>query len=167
MKTYVLRREQLVPLPREEVFRFFESPENLEAITPKSVGFQILTPRPIEMQAGVVLDYTIKLLGLSVRWTTLIATFERPRRFTDVAIRGPYSYWHHTHTFESLPEGTLMKDEVVYALPFGLLGRLIRHIWVKNQLRRIFDFRAQAIDSIILKDVQTKTENQSRHGEER
>jgi ligand-binding SRPBCC domain-containing protein len=149
VKKYTLKREQLINRPRREVFAFFERPENLERITPSSMGFDILTPRPILMQTGTVLDYTIRLFGIPVRWTTVITGYNPPRGFSDVALRGPYSFWHHTHTFAEVDGGTLMTDEVSYALPLGPVGRLVNSLWVKRQLKRIFDFRAEAIRKLI------------------
>lgn len=149
MKIYTLKRRQLLPRPARDIFRFFERPENLEKITPASVGFVILTPEPIKMQVGTVLDYTIRILGLPVRWTTLIHRYEPPELFVDVSIRGPYSFWHHTHTFEETKEGTIMTDEVRYALPFGFLGRIVRSLWVKRQLDYIFDYRGKVIEDIL------------------
>ena len=150
MKVYTLRRKQVIHRPRQEVFQFFERPENLERITPDDMGFVILTPRPILMRAGAVLDYTVRVLGpLRVRWTTLIESYDPPDRFTDVSIKGPYSFWHHTHTFEEIPQGTLMTDTVRYALPMGWLGRLMHAVTVKRKLNYIFDFRAEVIDSLL------------------
>lgn len=148
MRLYTLKREQAIARPIEEVYSFFERPDNLEKITPSSVGFVILTPGPISMHPGAVLDYTIRPMGFPVRWTTLITSYDPPNRFTDVALRGPYSYWHHTHTFEKTPEGTIMRDEVRYALPLGWIGRLVHRFWVRRQLDYIFDFRAKAIEAI-------------------
>jgi hypothetical protein len=140
----VFRRVQLLPRPRPDVFRFFETPENLARLTPKSLGFEILTPSPIVMRAGALVDYTVSPLGFPQRWTTWIESYEPPRRFTDVQLRGPYSYWHHTHLFEEAEGGTRMTDEVRYVLPFGPLGALAAP-WVDAQLRSIFDFRAAAV----------------------
>ncbi len=145
MKIYSLRRSQLIPLPRSEVFAFFESAENLAHITPPSLGFRILTPLPITMKVGTVIDYTIRWLGFPVRWRTLITTYEPPDLFVDEQINGPYSLWHHVHRFEDIPEGTLMSDEVRYSLPFGLLGDVVHGLLVKRQLEHIFDYRAMVI----------------------
>lgn len=149
MKIYTLRRQQVISRPVREVFKFFQSPENLEKITPTSVGFNILTPGPIKMQTGTVLDYTIRLLGFPVRWTTLISEYDPPYRFVDIALHGPYSFWHHTHTFEESEQGTLMTDEVRYALPFGLLGRIVHSLWVKRRLDHIFDYRARIMGQLL------------------
>ena len=149
MKTYVFIKQQTIARPIEDVFNFFKQPDNLEKITPSSVGFTILTPRPIKMQVGTVLEYTIRLLGLPVRWTTLISAYDPPHRFIDVALRGPYSFWHHTHTFEEGDEGTIMTDKVHYALPFGIFGRLAHFLWVKAQLEYIFDYRMRVISDLL------------------
>lgn len=149
MKFYTLTREQLINRPREDVFAFFARPENLERITPATMGFEILTPKPILMQTGAVLDYTIRLFGFPLRWTTVITGYHPPHSFSNVALKSPYSSWHHTHTFAETDSGTLMTDDVRYALPLGPLGRLVNSLWVKRQLEHIFDFRAEAIRKLM------------------
>jgi len=145
MKVYDLRRRQLIPLPLDQVFLFFERPENLSRLTPPSLGFQILTPPPIQMKSGCLVDYTVRVLGLPVRWTTLITEYDPPRRFVDVQLKGPYSYWHHTHEFEAVEGGTMMTDTVRYVLPFGWLGGVAHALFVRRQLRRIFDYRSEVL----------------------
>jgi ligand-binding SRPBCC domain-containing protein len=167
MKVYTLKRKQSFALSLQDVFEFFGKPENLEEITPRSVGFHILTPRPIKIKVGTVLDYTIRLFGISVRWTTLISEYDPPNRFSDVAIRGPYSFWFHTHTFKTDNGKTIMKDEVSYALPFGFIGRLAHFLWVKRQLNYIFDYRAQVISDILEgKNVPTSVLDQTDSNQE-
>jgi ligand-binding SRPBCC domain-containing protein len=153
MSIYKLQRSQLIKRCQTEIFDFFKSPENLIKITPSNVGFNILTPRPIKMHTGTVLDYTINILGFKVRWTTLITEYDEPNRFADVSIKGPYSFWYHKHTFVKTDEGTTMNDEVIYALPYGFLGRLVHSIWVKKQLNYIFDFRAKIIEEEFGEDI--------------
>ena len=145
MRVYELKRTQVIPVPRDQVFAFFERPENLSELTPASLGFQILTPSPIEMKSGSLIDYTVRVSGLPVRWTTLITDYDPPRGFVDVQLRGPYSFWHHTHTFEAVESGTLMTDTVRYVLPLGLLGRLAHALFVKRQIRGIFDYRSRVL----------------------
>lgn len=154
MKLYTLKREQFIMSDRESVFSFFKLPENLEKITPSEVGFVILTPKPIKMHIGTVLDYTINLFGFKVRWTTLISEYDEPYGFIDIATKSPYSFWHHQHSFQETAEGTIMTDEVTYALPFGFLGRIIHNLWVKKRLEFIFDYRQKIIDSIYKKNTE-------------
>jgi len=145
---YTLSRKQLVPAPPDRVFRFFSQPENLARLTPPDLGFVILTPPPIEMKTGALIDYTIRLLGIRVRWTTLITEFTPGRSFVDEQLKGPYSLWHHAHHFEEVPGGTIVRDEIRYALPLGLLGRFIHSIAVRGRLDGIFNYRSKAVTEI-------------------
>jgi ligand-binding SRPBCC domain-containing protein len=148
MKLFILKRRQFVPSPLREVFAFFSKPENLAVLTPKNLGFDILTPSPVSMKEGTVIDYTIKIAGFPVRWTTLITSYEPPYRFVDLQLKGPYSYWHHTHTFTETNEGTFIDDEVRYGLPFGVFGLLAHALFVKRQLNAIFAQRGNVIKTI-------------------
>jgi ligand-binding SRPBCC domain-containing protein len=140
-----LTREQLLPRPRSEVFSFFARAENLERITPPSLRFQILTPLPIVMQPGTLIDYRLRLLGVPFHWQTLIEVYEPETCFVDVQLAGPYARWRHTHRFEEVAGGTRMRDEVAYALPMGPLGELAHALLVERHLRGIFDYRQQVI----------------------
>jgi ligand-binding SRPBCC domain-containing protein len=146
MKVHVLQRSQRVPASLDEVFSFFARPENLVEITPPSLGFQILTPSPIAMKDGAVIDYVVRVGGLPLRWRTLITSYEPPHRFVDEQIMGPYSFWHHTHTFISLPDGgTELGDTVRYTLPLGPLGSLAHALVVRRQVADIFVHRQRVI----------------------
>jgi len=146
VKVHVLQRRQEVAAPLDEVFAFFARPENLAAITPPSLGFEILTPSPIAMKEGALVDYVVKVGGLPMRWRTLITSYEPPHRFVDEQILGPYSFWHHTHTFAARTDGgTELGDTVRYALPFGALGAMVHALSVRRQVAGIFDHREQVI----------------------
>lgn len=145
MTTYTLRRQQVIPRTLEEVFTFFSRPENLARITPDNMGFMILTPLPIVMKPGALVDYTVRIMGIRVRWTSLITSYDPPRCFVDEQIRGPYSFWHHRHFFNETEGGTEIVDDVHYALPGGVLAPLVHSLFVRRQLERIFDHRARVI----------------------
>jgi hypothetical protein len=123
------------------VFAFFADAANLEALTPDFLRFRILTPPPIRLAAGTLIDYRIQLSGIPLRWRTRIDVFEPGRRFVDVQVRGPYARWVHTHDFYAVPGGTLVVDSVDYALPAGPLGWLAHALFVRRQLEQIFEFR--------------------------
>ena len=134
---YVLKKRQLLKYPLKTVFSFFERPENLKKITPPKLGFKILTPSPVQMKEGALIDYTVTPFLITLHWTTLIKEYKPPYFFADTQIKGPYKFWHHTHTFEETPDGTWITDEVKYQLPFGILGKLAHRLWVKKQLKNI------------------------------
>jgi ligand-binding SRPBCC domain-containing protein len=142
---YALEREQFIPRPRTEVFRFFEDAGNLQQITPPWLHFRIQTPLPLEMKPGALLEYRLRLYGLPLFWRTRIECYEPPVRFVDKQLRGPYRLWEHTHEFTETPDGTLMRDIVRYQLPFGPLGTLTHALTVQHLLCRIFDFRRDVI----------------------
>lgn len=152
MKIYELSVSHQVNAPLEKVFNFFSKPENLSKITPAKMGFNVLTPLPIKMERGALIDYTIKVVVLPLRWRTLITTYEPPNKFVDEQLKGPYSFWHHTHTFESVDNGVLIKDVIKYAIPMGIFGRILHYIWIKNDLKRVFDYRKEVIDKIFSND---------------
>jgi hypothetical protein len=145
VRRYVLEREQIIPRPRGEVFAFFARPENLQILTPDFLHFEFLTPSPIPMHTGALIEYRLRLWGLPVTWATRIVAFEPQQRFVDEQIRGPYRLWRHTHEFHDADGGTRMVDRVEYELPFGSLGALAHTLFVRRSVRRIFDFRRDKI----------------------
>lgn len=145
MKLHRLHRKQFVPRPLEEVFPFFERPENLEWLTPALLKFRILTPSPVPMHVGSLIDYTIRVHGVPVHWRTLVTENNPPHRFVDQSLKGPYAIWHHAHDFRTVEGGTEIEDTVDYALPLGLLGELAHAWFVRRDLEAIFDFRARAV----------------------
>jgi ligand-binding SRPBCC domain-containing protein len=146
MAIHVLKRQQLLSPAPQEIFPFFGDALNLEAITPPWLGFRVVTPGPIEMAPGTLIEYRLKLHGVPIRWRTTIAVWDPPRRFVDVQLSGPYRMWHHTHDFEPAPGGgTLMRDTVRYALPLGPLGELAHRALVRRDLDRIFDYRKSGV----------------------
>jgi ligand-binding SRPBCC domain-containing protein len=120
MRIHVLERQQRIERPLAEVFPFYADAGNLERITPPWLGFEVTTPRPIEMGVGALIEYKLRLHGVPVRWRTRIEAWEPPHRFVDVQLSGPYALWHHTHWFRADGAGaTVLGDRVRYAIPFG------------------------------------------------
>ena len=148
MKLYTLESNQFINKPIEEVFQFFSKPENLSVITPAKLGFKILSPNPIKMGFGRLIDYNIYLMGIPIHWRTLITDYEPPNIYVDQQIKGPYAMWHHTHTFHKVKGGVEIKDRVVYSIPFGFLGRLLNYLWIKRDLNNIFLHRKKVIDKL-------------------
>lgn len=139
-----LKCEIEIERPVEEVFDFFNRPENLARITPPSMGFKVLTPAPVPMANGQKIDYIVRIFGMPMRWTSIIEDYDPPRQFVDRQIRGPYAFWHHTHRFEPTARGTRVIDEVRYRLPLGILG-LPGLPLVRRQLETIFNYRRKII----------------------
>ena len=126
----------------EEVFPFFAEPQNLAVLTPEWLHLKVLTPSPVVMRVGAMLDYRLRLCGVPLRWRAEITEWEPPRRFVDKQRRGPYRMWSHEHRFEDWDGGTLVKDIVVYSV-WG--GRLTDRFLVRQNLKKIFAFREQKL----------------------
>ena len=142
MRTYSLNREQWVPRPLGEVFSFFSRPENLQAITPPWLDFGMVET-PKALVPGAVIRYRLKWHSLPIRWTSEISEWNPPHGFVDRALSGPYALWNHEHSFSPDNGGTTIHDCVTYALPLGWAGRLAHRLWVRRDVEKIFDYRAE------------------------
>lgn len=135
-----------LPEPRERVFAFFADAHNLERITPPFLRFRILNTAPIVMGPGALIDHKLRLHGVPIMWRTEITVWEPPARFRDTQLRGPYKEWIHTHTFDELDGGTMVRDEVRYQLPGpSFASRIVNALMVAPDTRRIFEFRHEAL----------------------
>ena len=141
----ILHTRQWVPRPLEEVFPFFERPENLALITPSWLGLRLRTPGSLTMRAGLVIDYRVRVLGWTTRWRSLIAQYDPPHGFRDVQVIGPYRRWDHRHRFRSEDGGTMIEDLVTYEPPLGPLGALLDVCLIRRQLAAIFEYRREYI----------------------
>ncbi len=124
---------------------FFSKAENLPRITPAWMNFQVRTPQPIVLKQDSQLDYTIHWMGIPLNWRTRIIDWSPPRQFIDLQLRGPYSLWHHQHTFTAGEDGTICTDRVLYKVPVPIIGRIMNSLIVKRQLIGIFEFRRKVI----------------------
>lgn len=143
---YLLEARTELARPLDEVFDFFANAHNLQALTPPFLRFEILTPDPIILRQGTVIDYRLRLRGIPVRWRSEISAWEPPHRFVDTQLRGPYRWWIHEHRLELAGRGTLMTDRVEYGV---LGGDIINRLLVAPDLRRIFAYRAQRVAELI------------------
>ena len=149
MSTHRIERAQLVPLPRDDAFAFFADASNLEALTPPWLGFRILTALPIEMQRGTKIEYALSLHRVPVRWRTEIVEWLPGRRFVDTQLKGPFRLWEHTHEFEERRDGTVIRDTVIYRMPYGPLGAIAHRISTARDLDRVFDYRHAAVERLL------------------
>jgi ligand-binding SRPBCC domain-containing protein len=113
--------------------------------------FRILTPQPIPMREGAMIDYRLRLLGVPLRWRARISHWEPPIGFVDEQVRGPYCLWEHSHLFRDNGGATVVEDIVRYELPVAPFGEVF-HPLVRLQLERIFRFRGPAVRNSLLRE---------------
>ena len=131
-----------LPHSPEEVFPFFADAGNLETLTPPWLRFEILSPMPMVMRAGAIIEYRLRLHRIPLRWQSEITVWEPPLRFVDEQRRGPYRRWIHEHTFTRCGNGCEMRDFVRYSVPGGWLANLL---FVQRDVRRIFEYRSRKL----------------------
>ena len=142
MREQVLTTSLWLPRTPEEIFPFFADAANLDAITPPWLHFRIRTPLPIQMKAGALIEYSLRLHLIPIRWKTHIASWNPPHSFVDEQISGPYQKWHHTHTFEREGDGTRCIDCVRYR---HIGGMIAERLLVRPDIERIFEYRKQTL----------------------
>lgn len=139
---HTLESEQILPISLDEAWNYFSNPRNLEELTPKDIGFKILSCKDDVMREGQMIAYKIKVMpAIWVNWVTEITYVKEKQYFIDDQRHGPYSIWHHRHTFEEVEGGVLMKDLVHYSLPFGIFGSIAHSLFVRKKLEKIFGYR--------------------------
>ena len=144
MSVHTLKRVQRLPIPLEQAWDFFSSPGNLKEITPAYMGFEVTSDPDFldKMYAGQVITYFVKpVLGIPLFWMTEITHVQHHQFFVDEQRVGPYSLWHHQHHFKAIPGGVEMTDLVHYRAPLGFLGDIANALFIKQQLKGIFDYR--------------------------
>ncbi len=144
-----LHRTQVVFTPLDDIWVYFSSPKNLNAMTPPYMKFEIIHGGDNMMFQGQMIEYRVQLVPMvSSRWLTEITHVEEKVFFIDEQRIGPYRFWHHEHRFETIKGGTEITDQVTYKLPCGPLGDLIHSAWIRNQLKQIFNYRHEKIQEI-------------------
>jgi ligand-binding SRPBCC domain-containing protein len=149
-KIYSIKTVQRIPISLAAAWNFFSSPDNLKEITPNNIGFNIISKHHgNKMYPGQIIEYKVRpILGIPLYWMTEITHVEEKKYFIDEQRYGPYSLWHHQHHFSEIEGGVEMIDIVHYKLPFWFLGDMVNAILVKNQLKKIFDYRYKKVEKL-------------------
>lgn len=150
MPTFYYTTEQLLPTDINRSWDFFSSAENLALITPPAMDFKILTAlNGREIYEGMLISYTVKpLWGFKFHWETEICKVNKPLFFTDRQLKGPLKLWEHNHTFIKKDNGVLIKDEVKYQLPFGIIASIIHSLFVRRKIEDIFIYRKKVLNQL-------------------
>ncbi|HPN33575.1 MAG TPA: SRPBCC family protein [bacterium] len=141
---HTLRRQQVVRASLEEVWDFFSTPRNLDALTPDELSFRIVGEIAETMYEGQIIEYRVRFIkGIWSRWVTEITHVRDKSFFVDEQRLGPYKLWHHEHHFIPEGDGVRLVDRITYVIGFGFLGDLVDRLWVHRKLARIFDYRQE------------------------
>ncbi len=127
--------------PPAEVFAWHESPDALLRLTPPWERVAILEGGG-SLQPGSRVVLQTKLGPVPLRWVAEHTEYDPPHLFADRQLQGPFASWYHRHRFLDFGSGqTLMRDEIEYEIPMGVLGRLLGGMSVSRRLQRMFQYR--------------------------
>lgn len=146
VKIHQLTREQIIDTDLDIAWEFISSPKNLDTITPDDMPFEIITDVPETMYNGLLIEYRvgIPILGRQT-WLTEIKHIRERHSFVDEQRIGPYKVWYHYHEITRHPKGVRFIDRVNYVIPCGPFGQLAYVLYVKKQLKHVFDYRDVAM----------------------
>ena len=132
--------ESVIPAPVEAVFAFHERPDAFELLQPPWETTDVTRP-PDSLRVGTRVELTARIGPLRIPIVAEHVGYEKNRFFEDVMRKGPFAKWHHRHLFLEHDQGCLLRDDVEYAPPLGILGRLVDPLLVRPRLRRLFAYR--------------------------
>lgn len=144
-----LEIKQFVPRNLDEVWDFFSSPANLNAITPEDMNFEILGNVPKKMYSGLFISYKVRpILNIPLDWTTEITHIEDKKYFVDEQRIGPYNIWHHEHHFEEVAGGVMMTDILHYDIGKSIFGSIAGALFVHKRVSEIFRYREEKLKTL-------------------
>jgi len=147
MKIYTLHKKQKLPISLDQAWEFLCNPANLEKLTPKDMGMQIISGMDRPMYAGQLLQYRVRPLPFfKTKWVSEITQYEHKKYFVDLQLYGPYELWHHKHFVHEIEGGIEMEDIIDYKIPLGFLGQLLHPFLVKPKLESIFNYRKEQME---------------------
>ena len=151
-KVYQFERKQVIKIDMETAWDFMRSPANLNKITPPDMTFTILSDLPDVMFEGQIIRYKIKIPFIGEQnWVSELKHIKDKHSFVDDQRIGPYKLWYHYHQIEECLGGVEFTDHITYSIPYGLFGEFAHCIYVKNQLKNIFDYREETTPTLLEK----------------
>ena len=149
MKIFKIHTKQKLPITIEEGWGFLSNPKNLSCITPNYMKFKITDCDFKPVYQGQIIQYTVRpLLNIPLKWVTEITHVVNENYFVDEQRFGPYSLWHHKHFLREIDGGIEMEDIIHYKIPLGFMGEFLNFLFIKNQLKEIFEYRKNKLIEI-------------------
>jgi ligand-binding SRPBCC domain-containing protein len=143
------RAQMIVAAPLERVWAFHSELGNLVRLFPRNFRPHVLKVHE-HFEKGSEFVLRVGLGYWLVYWHGRIVEVDRPRRFVDEQVSGPFATWRHEHRLEPLPDGrTRVTETIDYQLSRGPLGALMNLLVVRWQLKGLFRFRRLAMKRLL------------------
>ena len=137
-------KESVIRATPERVFAFHELADVLARLMPPWESSRVIQAAKIS-EVGSEAIVETRILGLiPARWVARHIAYDPPRMFEDIQVEGPFQFWRHRHLIELHADGSILRDEIEYEPPLGLLGRLAEPFLIKPRLEKLFDYRHAA-----------------------
>lgn len=134
-------KQSVIHATPDRVFAFHEQPDVLQRLLPPWESARIIQSAKIsDVGAQAIIETTI-FGPFSVRWIAEHTLYDPPHMFEDVQVKGPFRTWRHRHIIEPHADGALLRDEINYEPPFGILGRAFAPLFIERRLNKLFEFR--------------------------
>lgn len=138
--SHYVKESRINALP-QVVFRFHESPAALRQLIPPWENMRVA-----ESAGSLLPGSRVVLRGrlgfLPIRWVAVHTDYDPPHLFADRQESGPFAWWHHRHRFlDDGAGGTILRDEVEYQAPLGLIGSWLGGWLIRRKLERMFAYR--------------------------
>ncbi len=142
-------KETIINAPPEVVFEFHKSRDALTLLIPPWENMKV-----VESSGSILPGSRVVLRGglgpLPLQWIAIHTEFDPPHLFADRQESGPFAYWYHRHRFfEDGQGGTVLKDDVEYALPLGLIGLWAGGWFIRRKLDAMFVYRHETTRQLI------------------
>lgn len=142
-------RETHIDATPSVVFRFHENPQALEKLIPPWENMRVAEAAG-SLQVGSRVVLTGWVGPVFVRWVARHTEYDPPNLFVDRQESGPFAAWIHRHEFLTDGEGgTILRDEVNYAVPLGLLGQWLAGWFVRRKLDAMFTYRHEVTKRLV------------------
>lgn len=138
-----------IQAPIERVFDFARSIDAHLATTHGTQEKAVAGRTQGLIQLGETVTWEATHLGGRHRMTVRVKEFDRPYLFIDEMIQGPFLRLRHAHRFSEWNEGTLMRDELFYRAPFGILGSMVEKVYLSRYMTRFLSNRALALKKLV------------------
>jgi ligand-binding SRPBCC domain-containing protein len=149
MRTTKYVKETRIAATPETVFRFHESPDALRSLIPPWEKMTVA-----ESDGSLAIGSRVVLRGrmgpIPIAWVAVHTEYAPPHLFADRQESGPFAAWHHRHhMLDDGRGGTILRDEVDYAVPMGKIGQFFGGWFVRRKLEKMFAYRHETTKRLI------------------
>jgi ligand-binding SRPBCC domain-containing protein len=144
---YTFTYTQTIDADIELVWDFFSKPKNLEKVSVAKSKVKVDLDLNTRVEVGLEFSVAMRVLGLINQVIlTKVTQIQKPTLFEDVQVSGPFKYWSHKHFFEAKSQySTIVKDEISFELPMGLIGSAFFELYLKKELLQTFKYREEQL----------------------